>query len=126
MPDVVKGEYYCTFLAKNSSKVRNSDNCRCYWSDLYYYLRDLVSKDIVVGNRVLFHPNITLDHKKYIQWGDRVQLAVGGCLFLGPFNFESADKSNWTRNIVPYSLLHQLPEICRRRNILPLTVGGQR
>jgi len=85
-----------------------------------------VSDDIVFGDRVLFCPNIAPDHKKYIQWGVRVQLVDGSCLLIGPFNFESVKKSNRIRNIVPCSLWRQLVEICRRQNILHPIVGGWR
>jgi len=104
MTDLVEGEYYCTFLAKHPSDAKNSDDCSPYWPDWYCYLRYLVSDDIVIGDRVLFFPNIATDHKKYIQWGDRIQLAEGGCLLLGPFNFESVNKSNRTRNKIPLSI----------------------
>ena len=30
MTDLVQGEYYCTFLAKNSSDVQSSNNCSWY------------------------------------------------------------------------------------------------
>jgi len=72
IPDLVKGEYYCTFLAKHPSDVKNSNNCSCYWPDWYCYLRDSVSNNIVFVDRVLFRPNITPDHNKYIQWVNRV------------------------------------------------------
>jgi len=126
MSDLVEGEYYCTFLAKHPSDVKSSDDCSWYWPNWYRYSRDLVNNEIVFGDSVFFCPNTTPDHEIYIQWGNRAQLVTGGFLLLGPFDFKSVDKSNRTRNIVPTSLWHQLAEICHRRNILPLTVGGWR
>jgi len=126
MLDLVKDEYYCTFLAKHPSDIKSSDDCSWHWPNWFHCSRDSVSDEIVLGDRVLFRPSITPDHERYIQWGDRVQLVAGGYLLLGTFDFELVDRSNWTRNIVPSALYHKLAEICRQRNMLPPTVGGRR
>ena len=78
MSDLVEVEYYCTFLAKHPSDAKSSNNYSRYWPNWYCYLRDSVSDEIVFGDRVLFCPNTTPDHKRYLQWGDTVQLVTGG------------------------------------------------
>jgi len=73
-PTLCEGEYYCTFLAKHPSNTKLSDDCSRWWPNWYRYSRDSVTDDIVFGDLILFHPNITPNHTKFIQWGNTVGL----------------------------------------------------
>ena len=126
MPNLLGGEYYCTFLAKHPSDTKFSNNCSRWWPDRYRYSKDSVTNDIKFGDRILFRPNVTPNPKKFIQWVDSIDLSLSSCCLIGPFNFEPVDKLNRTHNKVQFSLWHQLSEICHDENILPPTGGGQR
>jgi len=70
----VSGCCYCHFLVKHPYDILKCDDSDRWWPDWYRYSHDSVSNGIVFGDRILFRPNITPDHKNYIQWGDSVCL----------------------------------------------------
>jgi len=115
--------HYCHFHAKHQLDASKNNDFSRWWPDWYRYFRDSVSNDMVVGDRILFHPNIFLEHSKYIQWGDIVVLISKACLLLGPFDFDPLSPSNHTRRKVTLDVWLQLPKICTQRDILPPTVG---
>ena len=116
------GFYYSHFLAKHPSDAGKSDDSSRWWPDWYRYSRDSITDDVIFGDRVLFRPNITPDHSKYIQWGDLVNLKHKSCLLLGPFEFESLSPTNRTRQKVTSDIWLQLSDLCSQRGILQPTV----
>jgi len=119
----VSGCYYCHFLAKHLSDISKCDDSGRWWPDWYCYSRDSVSNDIVFGDRILFCPNITPYHRKYIQWGDSVCLLDKECFMTGPFDFEPLSPHNRTRCKVASNLWLELAAICSQYGILLPTLG---
>jgi len=121
----VSGCYYCHFLAKHLSDISKCDNSGRWWLDWYRYSRNSISNDIVFGDRILFRPNISPDHKKYIQWGASVCLLDEEYFMMGPFDFEPLSSNNCTHCKVTSNIWLDLAAICSQRDILSLALGKQ-
>ena len=115
--------YYYLFLAKHPADKNKSDKYSRWWLDWYRYSRDYVTKEISFGDRVLFRPPITLDERKYIQWGDSIDFTNNDMVLLGPFNFKAISSTNRTRSKIEGQLWRTLYDVCTPKGLLPPTTG---
>ena len=118
----VTGLYYCYFLAKHPSDINKSDESSWWWPDWYRYTRDSITNNIIFGDRILLRPNLSPDPKKFIQWGDSVNLLDKECMILGPFDFKMISHLNRTCCKIDANEWQQLSNICSHRGILGPTI----
>jgi hypothetical protein len=118
------GQYFCVFLARHPTDKDKSDEFARWWPDWYRYSRCKRTNDIIYGDRVLFRPSVIPSSSKYIQWAEEFDLTQPTERLIGPFNFESINATNRTRNKVTKEKWLELFDICNELAILPPTSGS--
>ena len=116
--------YFCIFLARHPSDNSKSDEFARWWPDWYRYNRCKTTQQIIYGDRVLFRPSVIPNSEKFIQWATELNLNEPSVRLSGPFNFESINESNRTRNKVDNEHWMELHGICSELAILPPTSGS--
>lgn len=93
---VAIGLYYYIFL--QNVLMKRSDEYSCRWPDLYQYIKDSITNNIVFSYWILFRPSITLNSAKFIQRGDSISLCTSttNTVMTGPFDFEPISSVNRT------------------------------
>ena len=89
----------------------------------YRYTKDAITGNIVFGARILLRPNITPDHKKYIQWANILTLLDGDILLHGPFDFLSISSNNHSKNLVAPPDWLKFGDVCVNLSVLSPTIG---
>jgi len=119
------GRYFCVFLACHPSNKSKSDEFARWWPDWYHYTSRCKNTQVIIyGDRVLFRPSVIPKSEKFIQWATELDLIKTAVRLSGPFNFESINESNHTRNKVNNEHWMELHGICSELAILPPTSGS--
>jgi hypothetical protein len=116
--------YFCMFLARHPADKSKSDEFARWWPDWYRYSQCETTQQIMYGDRVLFRPSVIPNSEKIIQWATELALIEPSVRLSGPFNFESINENNRTRNKVDNEHWMELHGICSKLAILPPTSGS--
>lgn len=117
-------KFWCVFLARHPDDRGKSDQYSRWWPDWYKYSHDSTTRQIIYGQRVLFKPSQIPDSRKFIQWAELITLDTTNIL-VEPFNFATLDNENRARNTIPRDCWMQLTEACKKRGLIPPTLGAQ-
>ena len=105
------GTYFCTFLQKHPKDIDKFDDNARWWPEW----RKISWNDdgtFEYGERMIFTPRSKPDPKKFIKFGDDLDLSDPSCLLVGPFYFSPPIGTSKSSSIVPLHAWQHLFQKC--------------